>query len=60
LVRVEARPERLTANAGAVLLRSLLGRLGFDALARKHLHDPREVGRVRHEFAELLAMGSVR
>jgi hypothetical protein len=53
-VRVEARRERLTADAGAVLLRSLLGRLGFDALARKHLHDPREAGRVRHGFVELL------
>jgi hypothetical protein len=53
-VRVEARPERLTSDAGAVLLRSLLDRLGFPALVRRHLHDLRDAARVRHEFLELV------
>ncbi len=53
-VRVEARPERLTSDAGAVLLRSLLGRLGFPALVRRHLQDLRNAGRVRHDFLELV------
>lgn len=53
-VRVEARPERLTSDAGAVLLRSLLERLGFEELVRRHLSDARDAARIRHGFLELL------
>jgi hypothetical protein len=53
-VRVEARPERLTSDAGAVLLRSLLDRLGFPSLVRRHLHDLRDAARVTHDFLELI------
>lgn len=53
-VRVEARPERLTSDAGAVLLRSLLERLGFEELVRRHLTDPRDAARIRHAFLELV------
>lgn len=52
--RVEARPERLTSDAGAVLLRSLLDRLGFASLVRRHLHDLRDAARVTHDFLELM------
>lgn len=53
-VRVEARPERLTADAGAVLLRALLERVGFPALVRRHLCDRREAARVTHDLLELV------
>jgi hypothetical protein len=53
-VRVEARPERLTSDAGAVLLRSLLDRLGLPALVRRHLRDRRDAARLRHPFLELI------
>ncbi len=53
-VRVEARPERLTSDAGAVLLRTLLDRLGFTELVRRHLTDGRDPRRVTHPFVELL------
>ncbi len=51
---VEARPERLTSDAGAVLLRALLERLGFPALVHHHLHDPRDPARITHDFLELM------
>jgi len=53
-VRVEARRERLSADAGALLLRSLLDRLGFASLVRGHLDDERDAARVSHDFVELL------
>ena len=53
-LKVVGRPSRLTADAGAVLLRSLLDRLGFPALVERHLHDSRDEGRVRHGLLELL------
>lgn len=53
-VRVEARPERLTADAGVVLLRELSERLGLSRLVRRHLEDPRDSSRTRHPFVELV------
>ncbi len=53
-IQVEARSERLSADAGALLLRELMDRLGYPALFRKHLRDPRDGARVRHEHGELL------
>jgi hypothetical protein len=53
-VRVEARAERLTSDAGAVVLRALLDRLSFAALVGRHLTDPRAAARVRHPFLELV------
>ena len=53
-VRVEARPERLTVDAGALLLRELSDKLGLPALAERHLSDPRQAARVQHPFLELV------
>jgi hypothetical protein len=53
-LRVEARLDRLSSDTGVVLLRELTDRLGFPALVRQHLHDPRDPARVTHEHEELL------
>jgi len=53
-VEVEARPERLTSDAGVVLMRELSDRLGLPALIRRHLTDPRDAARTRHPFVELV------
>lgn len=55
-VHVEARPERLSSDAGSLLMRELMDRLGYRALLAKHLTDPRDPSRVTHPFAELLRM----
>lgn len=52
-IKIEARPERLSADAGALLMRDLMDRLGLPALVRAHLDDPRDPGRVTHPFVEL-------
>jgi hypothetical protein len=53
-VVIEARPERLTADAGVLLMRELSDRLGLARLVSEHLDDPREPGKVSHPFLELL------
>jgi hypothetical protein len=53
-IQVEARPERLSSDAGALLVRELMERLGYSALFRKHLSDPRDSSLVTHPFQELL------
>jgi hypothetical protein len=53
-VVVEARPERLSSDAGALLIRDLTDRLGLPALAGKHLDDARDADRISHPFIELL------
>ncbi len=53
-IHVEARPERLSSDAGAVLLRELMRRSGLSALLEEHLRDPRDPTKVIHPFAELL------
>jgi hypothetical protein len=53
-VSIEARPERLTADAGALLLRELSDRLGLAGLVKRHLNDTRAEDRVRHPFLELI------
>ena len=53
-VRVEARPERLTADAGALLLRQLMDSSGLSALLVEHLVDARNPLFVEHGFLELL------
>lgn len=52
-VRVEARPEKLTADAGALLMREVMDRLDYSGLFAKHLTDPRVAGRVTHSQIEL-------
>lgn len=53
-IHVEARPERLSTDAGAVLLRELMRRSGLSKLLDEHLRDPRDPSRVIHPFSELV------
>jgi hypothetical protein len=53
-IQVEARPEKLTSDAGALLTREVMERLGYSELFAKHLTDPRAVDRVTHPQIELL------
>lgn len=53
-ITVEARPERLSSDAGALLMRELMDRLGVTALLERHLSDKREEGRLTRPFRELL------
>jgi hypothetical protein len=53
-VQVEARPERLTADAGALLLRQLMDSSGVSELLAEHLVDARNPLLVEHGFLELL------
>lgn len=53
-IHVEARRERLTADAGAVLLREFMDRTGLTGLLRRHLRDPRNPRLIRHAHVELL------
>ena len=53
-LQVEARPERLTADAGAVILRDILDKTGMvDELAGA-ITDPRLASNVTHPLADLL------
>jgi len=53
-IRVEARPEKLTSDAGALLMRGVMERLGYSGLLARHLTDPRVPGRVTHPQIELV------
>ena len=53
-IRVEARAHRLSADAGALLLRELMDRSGVGALLEEHLIDARAPERVWHSLIELL------
>ena len=53
-VRVEARSERLSADGGALLLRSLMDRSGLTRLLERHLTDPRDPARITHPWLEIL------
>ena len=53
-IHLEARPERVSGEAGALLMRELMDRLGYPRLFARHLRDPRDQTRVTHPFPELL------
>jgi hypothetical protein len=53
-IRLEAREERLTAEAGALLLREVDERLGLSQWLTERLKDPREPGRITHSLGELV------
>ncbi len=53
-LRIDARPERLTSEAGAVVLREVLERLGLTDWLVERLEDPRDPDVVTHPLAELL------
>jgi hypothetical protein len=52
-LQIEGRPERLSAESGALLLREADERLGLSRDLAEQLEDPRAKG-VRHSFAKLL------
>ena len=53
-IRIEARPDRLTADAGVVLLREVIKRLGITDWLVDRLHDPRSPEYITHPLSELL------
>jgi hypothetical protein len=53
-IRVEARDERLTDVAGAVLVREALARTGALGFLAKHLQDARRADAITHPMLELL------
>lgn len=53
-IRVEAREERLTSDAGAVLLREVLERLGITEWLAERLEDSRRPDLITHPLKELL------
>jgi hypothetical protein len=56
-VRLEARPERLTSEAGALLLREADERLGLSRWLGEHLVDTRDRRRITHSLTELMRTG---
>jgi Transposase DDE domain group 1 len=53
-LRVEARPERLTGEAGAMILREVIERLGMHKWLVERLDDPRNPELITHPLSELL------
>src|SRR3990172_1798576 len=53
-IRVEARPQRLTADAGTLLLRELMDRTGLSRSIHEHLVDLRDADRITHPLLELV------
>jgi hypothetical protein len=53
-LHVEACSERVSSDAGVLLLRERMDRLGYTTLLRQHLRDPRDQALVTHVFLELL------
>jgi hypothetical protein len=53
-IRLEAREERLTVEAGALLLREVDERLGLSRWLGQRLEDPRDAQRITHPLVELV------
>lgn len=53
-IRLEAREERLTAEAGALLLREVDERMGLSRWLAERLEDPRAPERIVHPLVELV------
>lgn len=53
-VRVEVRPERVTSDAGSLLVRETIGRLGIDRWLGRHLVDFRREDLITHPLTELV------
>jgi hypothetical protein len=51
---IESRPERLSNEAGAVILRELMERLGLMPWLTERLSDSRKQSRIKHGLAQLL------
>jgi hypothetical protein len=53
-IHVEARPERLSGDAGALVLREVFSRLGLEEFFKQKLVDPRRPDLITHPQIELL------
>ncbi|GAB4114201.1 MAG: hypothetical protein Tsb0027_02490 [Wenzhouxiangellaceae bacterium] len=53
-VQIESRPEHLTGEAGALIQREIMDRLGIIDWLDAHLHDARDASRVTYPLADLL------
>ena len=53
-LRVESRPDRLTGECGAVVIREIMHRLGLDGLLASRLTDTRRKDLITHPLDELL------
>jgi len=53
-LKVESRPERLSSEAGCVISREVIARLGVVKWLEKRLIDPRAQDLITHPFSELL------
>ena len=53
-LRIESRPERLTAEPGAVLLREIMERTQITEWLAGRVYDPRKTDRVIYPLADLL------
>ena len=53
-VRIEARPDRLTADAGVMLMREVMERTGLIDWLEAHFDDPRKADQVTYSMSELL------
>lgn len=53
-LRLRSRDDRLTSDAGVLLLREVDERLGLTASLGERLHDPRNEASVRYSLAELI------
>ncbi len=53
-LRIEGRPERLTSEAGAIVLREVMGRVGIVDWLTERLVDPRKPEFITHPLSELL------
>jgi hypothetical protein len=53
-LRLEGRPELLTAETGAIVLRDVMERTGIVDWFEEHLEDPRKPKWITHPFSELL------
>lgn len=53
-IRIESRPERLTSESGAIVLRDVMERLGLGKWIEERLWDPRNPKLITHPQVELL------
>jgi hypothetical protein len=56
-IRVESRGERITSDAGVILLREIIERLGLVPWLVERVHDVRNPKLITHPLAELLRSG---
>ena len=56
-IRIESRPEHLTADPGALVLREVVERLGLGRWLEERLLDPRDPRLITHPFVELVYTG---